>query len=64
VDVFPGATKTEFFQRVGVDTPSFTVSPERVAEDIIKAVEKKRKTVYTSFFLKVLSLFNPLPLKV
>lgn len=64
VDVFPGATGTEFFQRAGVDTPSFTVSPDRVAEDIIKAVEKKRKSVYTPFFLKALSVFGPLPFKV
>jgi len=63
VEVYPGPVKTRFFERAGVKTPLTAVSAEKVAEAILRAVEKKRKTVYVPFPLRLLSVFGPLPFK-
>lgn len=62
IEVYPGAVKTSFFERVGVGRPSFAVHPARVAEKIIDAIERRKKIVYVPMMLRPLSLFGPLPI--
>ncbi|NPA05193.1 MAG: SDR family NAD(P)-dependent oxidoreductase [Crenarchaeota archaeon] len=63
IEVYPGPVKTRFFERAGMKTPKWASTPEKVAEEIIKAIEKRKKTVYIPAPLAILRpLSTPLPI--
>jgi short-subunit dehydrogenase len=62
VEVYPGLINTEFHEKAGRRISRGT-PPRKVAEAIIKAVEKKKKVVYIPKYLALLRLIGPhLPL--
>jgi hypothetical protein len=66
IRVYPGAVRTKFFERAGIPLKGSAMSPQRVAVGILKAIKKRRHSVYIPWYLKILQMFNywPLPLEV
>ncbi len=55
VDIKPGFVATPMTQGLGLPL-ALTSSPEDVAEDIVKALEKGKGTIYTPFFWRYIML--------
>lgn len=58
--VYPGPVRTEFFSHPtfpeeGVIFERFAVSPGRVARAVIKGIERRAKSVYVPWYLRVIS---------
>ena len=71
INVYPPAVRTPFFENsLGEKPPilGFAIPPEKVAEKIVKAIEKEEEEVFISFadFLasKFLSIFTPTVLRI
>jgi len=60
VAVYPGGVLTEFHRRGGGEPPRFSVTADRVAEAIVKAVKRGSKEVYVPGYLRILKMFGPL----
>jgi len=60
VAVYPGGVLTEFHKRGGGEPPRFSVTAERVAEAVVKAVMRGSEEVYVPGYLKILKVFGPL----
>lgn len=66
INIYPPTVKTNFFENTLGEKPKFigqAISPEKVANVIVKAIEREKEEVFVSFsdFLssKLLSLFMP-----
>jgi len=60
VAIYPGGVYTEFHKRGGGEPPRFSVTADRVAEAIVKAVMRGSEEVYVPGYLKILKIFGPL----
>jgi len=60
VAVYPGGVLTEFHKRGGGEPPRFSVTAERVAEAVVKAVKRGSGEVYVPSYLKILKILGPL----
>ncbi len=70
INVYPSVTRTDFFQRAGSDGIRGTgsVSPEKVAKVIVKALKRGKEEVFVSFWDGILAkigfLAGPLATKL
>jgi len=60
VAVYPGGVLTEFHRRGGGEPPKFSVTADRVADAIVKAVMRGSEEVYVPGYLRILKMFGPL----
>ncbi len=71
INIYPPAVKTSFFENTLGEKPKpvgHAVSPEKVANVIVKAIEREKEEVFVSFFdflsSKLLSLFMPTAVRI
>jgi len=56
ITVKPGFVRTKMTEKI--EFPSFlAASPEEVAKDIVKAIKKRKKTVYTPWYWRIIMFF-------
>jgi len=60
IAVYPGGVLTEFHRRGGGEPPRFSVTAERVAEAVVKAVMRGSEEVYVPGYLRILKMLGPL----
>jgi short-subunit dehydrogenase len=59
VQVYPGLINTNFHPRAGLPEATRGEPPEKVADAIIKAIEKKKKEVFVPGYLAILKILGP-----
>jgi len=64
VAVYPGGVYTEFHKRGGGEPPRFSITADRVAEAVVKAITRGSKEVYVPGYLKILKILGPILPKV
>jgi len=60
IAVYPGGVLTDFHRRGGGEPPRFSVTADRVADAIVKAVMRGSEEVYVPGYLRILKMFGPL----
>jgi len=60
VAVYPGGVLTEFHRRGGGEPPRLSVTADRVAEAILKAVMQGSEEVYVPGYLRILKMLGPM----
>lgn len=65
ISVYPGSVRTEFFEKAGTTTPKGALNPEKVANEIIKAIEKGKREVFIPKYLRVITFFlRVIPIRI
>jgi short-subunit dehydrogenase len=59
IQVYPGLIHTNFHPRAGLPEATRGEPPEKVAEAIIRAIEKKKKEVIVPGYLAILKILGP-----